>query len=191
MLSIRTIKTETELLSALKLAGHAFSTKCPLFLLEKISSTDFITYYFSINTLILQSKFSYAFYFSDEIKASFICLPASFSYNHSVPASMQYYDNFFSYHFDKNQKFINKDKCIYGLFLGSEYPGAGKLLYTRTFEDMRKEGIEELYWEMTNPINTNILCNLLKDHKDCQLIKFEEAFYKNKLKIDFFLTKFI
>lgn len=184
---IKKITKEIDLKRSLEISAIAFSEKCPIFVLEKIPASDFIDYYFSIKNVILASPFSYSLSFENEIKAAFVCIPASFNHEHIAPPSMKFYDNFFSSKFEENKRFFNLNKCVYGLFLGSQFPGAGKILYKKMFKDMGELGYDEMYWEMSNPLNTNNL-NKFKNDSNIKIQHINEAMYRDKIKVDFFLS---
>ena len=186
-ISINKIKTELDLKQCLEISAKAFCEKCPIFLLEKIPPNDFISYYSSIKTVIFKSPFAYGLSFQNEIKAAFICIPVKYSHKHITPASMKFYDDFFSSKFEENKRFFDLNKCVYGLFLGSEFPGAGKILYTKIFEDMDKLGYDQMYWEMSNPINTKTL-NKFQSDPNLKIQLIHQAMYREKINVDFFLT---
>lgn len=184
---IRKITKEIELKHSLEIAAKAFSEKCPIFLLEKIPASDFIDYYFSIKQVILASPFAYSLFIENEIKAAFVSIPANFTHQHIAPPSMKFYDNFFSSKFEENKKFFNLNRCVYGLFLGSQFSGAGKILYNKMFKDMQELGYDQIYWEMSNPLNTKTL-NKFKNDLNIQIEQINEAMYREKIKVDFFLS---
>jgi hypothetical protein len=185
---VNKIKQEVELLQSLKICGEAFNKKCPLFLFENIPASDFMTYYYSIKSIILDSPFSYSLSLNNQMKAAFVCIPCLKAPKHEVPKSMVDYDEYFNRKFEENKSFMNEEKCLYGLFLGSMIPGAGKILYSRTFEDMKKEGFTQMYWEMSNPWNTHILNKLGRELNGLKIDLIHQDFYKKKIKVDFFLT---
>ena len=175
-------------MSSLFVSAEAFSQKCPLFQLENIPAKDFVKFYSSIKTEILASPFSYILTINDQVKASFVCLPASCAHEHEVPESMRDYNEFFTTKFQENMKFFNLEKCIYGLFLGSTHPGAGKILYSKLFDDMGKYGYTQVYWEMSNPINTKTLNRFGRELEGLKIDLINQAYFKEKVRVDFFLT---
>ena len=78
MASIRKITSDADFLSAINLSSRAFAAKCPLFQLDKIPSSDFVKYYNSMKSSIISSKFLYALWVSNEMKAAFMCIPSEF-----------------------------------------------------------------------------------------------------------------
>lgn len=184
---VRKIHSENDLTKSLEICAKAFSAKCPLFLLDKIPASDFISYYTSIKKAIFLSPFTYSLSVENEIKAALVSIPSNFIYEHKTPPSMQYYDNFFSTKFEENKKFFDINKTNYALFLGSEWSGAGKIIFTHLFEDMKKLGFKYMYCEMSNPINTKTLKKFnLEGNLKMELIR--EDLYRDKIKVDFLLT---
>ena len=129
MATIRKITSDADFLSVLKLSSRAFTAKCPIFQFYKIPALDFVKYHYSMKSSLLSSKFLYALWVSNEIKATFMSIPMDFELSLDIPESMRYYDDFFTEKTNFYQKYLNKKKCLYALLAGSEYPGAGKLLY--------------------------------------------------------------
>ena len=188
--TIRKIQNEIELLKALNLCASAFMKKDPLFLSENVPIKDFVDYFFSIKNTILKSPFTYALYDeNDQIKASFIGLPAFFKYQHYVPKSMQYYDDFFGAKFEKYIKLCNTEKCFYPLFTGSFYKGGARLMYIQSFKDLLGLGYQEMYYEVSNPVNGKIWNRYAEEFK-WKVIRLPDAFYKNQIKIEFCRAEF-
>jgi len=190
MIAVRRIQNDVELLKALKLSAKAFMENDPLFLSNKVPIDDFISYYYSIKNTIMNSPFSYALYFNNEIKARFIGLPTIFTYTHEIPKSMEYYDEFFGKKYEEHMKLINKEKCFYPVFTASFYKGGAKLLYTKLFKDLRKEGFNEMYYEMSNPINTKVFHRYGNEANWNKMEKLSDEYYKDKIKVEFYKAKF-
>jgi len=189
MIRIRRIQNDVDLLKALQLGAKAFMQKDPLFLEENVPMDDFISYYYSIKSTIMNSPFSYALYFNNEIKASFIGLPAIFTYTHEVPKSMEYYHEFFGKKYEEYMKLFNKEKCLYVVFTASHYKGGWKLLHTKLFKDLKNEGYNEIYYETSKHINTK----LFQRHSieaNWNTKKLSDEYYKDKVKVEFYRAKF-
>ena len=190
MAIVRKIQNEKELYKALNLCAEAFMKKDPLFLFDKVPIKDFIDYYFSIKSSILQSPIAYALFDNNEIKATFIGLPTTFMYQHIVPKSMGDYDEFFGKKYEENIKFINKKKSFYAFFTASLYKGGARLIYNQSFKDFKEFGYEEIYYEISNPVN-GVLFRKFAEEFNWEVTVLSEEFYKNKIKIEFCKAKLI
>ena len=184
MALVRKIQNEKELYKALTLCAEAFMKKDPLFLFEKVPIKDFVDYYFSIRDSILKSPIAYALFDKNEIKATFIGLPANFKYQHIVPKTMGDYDEFFGKKYEENMKFLNLEKCFYAFFTASLYKGGARLIYNQSFKDFRELGYEEIYYEISNPVNGMLFRKFAEEFK-WEVTVLAEEFYKEKIKIEF------
>lgn len=184
MAIVRKIQNQTELWKALNLCAEAFLKKDPIFLFDKVPIKDFVDYYFSIRSSILHSPIAYALFDNNEIKATFIGLPATFKYQHMVPKSMVDYDEFFGKKYEENIKFLNEEKCFYAFFTASLYKGGARLIYNQCFKDFGEYGFEEIYYEISNPVNGKLFRKFAEEFK-WEVTVLTEEFYKKKIKIEF------
>lgn len=115
--------------------------------------------------------------------------PAIFEFD--VPETFKKFDNFFDEAYQANAKFINLEKCLFLVCIGSDLKGVGTLLIKKFIEEFEKQIVfNEFYVEASNPVTMIIIKKVLEGKQEWEMMKINEMHYDGKIKVEFYLCKY-
>lgn len=190
----RPLKTLQEIDESILFLSKVFLEKDHMMTHTKVSHEEFISYYSSIKYAYVEEDFSYGAYYNGELKGSTI----SIRYNHpaiyefKVPETLKKFDSFFDKAIEANSPFIDVDRCITLMCIGSDMKGVGKGLMSHFFEQFMKQRVfSEVYVEVSNPITLILIEKAIQGKKDWEIKKINEMVYDEEIKVDFILCRYL